>query len=242
VTDAVTSNLLNEDIDWTGAVTGTPLIEPTLIDRSILKVYPKLYVLALYYVPYGGTRRTKVIYFSYHPVHLKDGMRFPAIGPCSVQAGSADAFVLTGAPRLVTGHGTDGKVYVEDSGTVDENSVAVAPTIRTRRFFASMPGQEGRIERLFLIADAAGNSTTGAFTAKLYRQNQLEALTLAHTMPEDGSHTSPDTVYGGLIELWPDDSVETFEMEFSKSTAQTAAFGMNYIFFHDSRSADDING
>lgn len=242
VTDAVTSNLLNEDIDWTGAVTGTPLIEPTLIDRSILKVYPKLYVLALYYVPYGGTRRTKVIYFSYHPVHLKNGMRFPAIGPCSVQAGSADAFVLTGAPRLVTGHGTDGKVYVEDSGTVDENSVAVAPTIRTRRFFASMPGQEGRIERMFLIADAAGTSTTGAFTAKLYRQNQLEALTLAHTMPEDGSHTSPDTVYGGLIELWPDDSVETFEMEFSKSTVQTAAFGMNYIFFHDSRSADDING
>lgn len=234
VTDAVTSTTLNEDLDWTGSSTGTPVIEPTLIQRSILVNYPKLYLLGLYYVPYGGTRRTKVIYFSYHPTHMKDGLKMPAIGPVSCQGGSATSFLLTGIPRLMTGHGTDGKVYVEDTGTTDENGVAVAPTIRTRRFFAAAPGMEGRIERIFVIADAAGDATTGAFSALSYRQNQAEALTLANTTP--GS-----TLVGGLIEIWNDVSVETFEIEFTKTTAQTAAFGLHYLFFRDSRSADDVN-
>jgi len=234
VTDAVTSNILNEDIDWTGAVTGTPLIEPTLIQRSILKVYPKLYLLALYYVPYGGTRRTKVIYFSYHPVHLKENLKFPAVGPCTCQSGSADSFILSGVPRLITGHGTDGKVYVEDSGTTDENSVVVAPDVRSRRFFASQPGKEGRVERLFLIADAAGDATTGAFTVVVYRQNQSEALTAAKT-------DTSSTLVGGLLEIWSDFSAETFEIDLSKTVSQTAAFRLHYLFFQDSRSADDIN-
>jgi hypothetical protein len=234
-TDAVTSVTLNEDIDWVGSVSGTPLIEPTLIHRTVLKNYPKLYLLALYYVPYGGTRMTKVMYFSYHPMHLKEQGKLPAIGPVTCQSAAADSFLLLGQSRLVTGHGLDGKVYVEDNGTVDENSVAVAPTIRTRRFYASGPGREGRIERLYLVADAAGDATTGAFSAAIYYQNQRTALTLAHT-------PTGDTVFGGLIELMPDDTLETFEVAFSKSTSQTAAFRMQYIFFNDERSFMDLNG
>lgn len=160
----------------------------------------------------------------------------PAVGPVTCQSGSADSFLLTGVPRLVTGHALDGKVYVEDSGTVDENSVTVAPTVRTRRFFASQPGKEGRIERLFLITDAAGDATTGMFSAQFYRQNQAEALTA------NGSAVPGSTLTGGLLELWGDVSVETFEVEFTKTTAQTAAFRMHYLFFSDARSADDING
>lgn len=234
-TDAVTSVTLNEDIDWVGSASGTPLIEPTLIQRTVLKNYPKLYLLALYYVPYGGTRMTKVMYFSYHPMHLKDQGKLPAIGPVTCQSAAADSFLLLGQSRLVTGHGLDGKVYVEDNGTVDENSVAVAPTIRSRRFYAAGPGREGRIERLFLVADAAGDATTGAFSAAIYYQNQRTALTLAHT-------PVGDTVFGGLIELMPDDTLETFEVVFTKSISQTAAFRMQYIFFNDERTFMDING
>lgn len=237
ITDAVTSHLLNEDIDWMGSVSGTPLIEPTLIHRSELKVYPKLYLLALYYVPNGGTRRTKVIYFSYHPTHIKDGFKMPAVGPVSCQSAAADSFLLTGIPRLVTGHGIDGKVYVEDSGTVDENSVAVAPTITSRRFFAAGIGREGRIQQFFLIVDAAGDPTTGGFTAKMYRQNQGEALTLANTSP-----AGQNTVNGGLVEIWPDSTVETFEVELTKSTAQTAAFRLHYLFFKNEQESPEING
>lgn len=234
-TDAVTSVTLNEDIDWVGSVSGTPLIEPTLIQRTVLKNYPKLYLLALYYVPFGGTRLTKVMYFSYHPMHLKDQGKLPAIGPVTCNSASADSFLLLGQSRLITGHGLDGKVYVEDSGNVDENSVTVAPTIRTRRFYASGPGREGRIERMFLVADAAGDATTGAFSAGFWYQNQRTALTLANTPPGD-------TVFGGLIEIMPDNTVETFEVVFSKSTSQTAAFRMQYIFFNDERSFMDLNG
>jgi hypothetical protein len=236
VTDAVTSHLLNEDIDWMGQVTGTPTIEPTLIQRTIFKSYPKLYLLAMYYVPYGGTRRTKAIYFSYHPVHLKAGFQMPAVGPVTVQAGSADSFLLSGLSRLATGHATDGKVYIEDSGTTDENSVVVAPTVRSRRFYAAGVGHEGRVERLMLITDAAGNTTTGAYSAAIYRQNQGEALTLAHSV-------TGDTVNGGISELWPDDTVETFEVELTKTVAQTAAFRLHYLVFRDARdSGQDING
>lgn len=240
-TDAVTSVTLNEDIDWTGSSTGTPLIEPTLIHRTVLKNYPKLYLLALYYVPNGGTRMTKVMYFSYHPVHLKEQGKLPAIGPVSCQSGAADTFLLLGQSRLVTGHGTDGKVYLEDVGTTDENGVAVAPSIRSRRFFSSAPGREGRIERLFMLADAAGDATTGAFSAVIYRQNQGEVLTAAHTIPEAGN-AAPNTVYGGLIELWPDDTVEQFEILLTKTVAQTAAFRLHYLSFRDTNSFMDLNG
>jgi len=235
ITDAVTSMPLNEDLDWGN------LIEPTLAYKTILKNYPKLYLLALYYVPVGGTRRTKVMYFAYHPIHQKND-KLPAVGPVTCQSGSADSFLLNGASQLATGHGTDGKVYIEDSGTTDENSVAVGPTIRSRRFFASRPGDQGRIERLFLIADAAGDVTTGGFTAKIYRQNQDEALTLAHTIPDGVIDTvGQSTRFGGLIEVWNDDTVETFELDLTKSVAQTAALRLHYLLFEDARNYGQDN-
>ena len=235
-TDGVTTKPANTDIDWTGAANGTPLIEPTLIHRSVLEAYPKLSLVSLSYVPYGGTRKTKTMWFSYHQTHLKEDLQMPAIGPITCSASSVAAILVNGVSRLFSGHSLDGKVYLEDSGTADESGTTPTATVRTRRFIAAGVGREGRIERFFLVADGAGDAVTGGFTAALYRQNQGELLTLAHTM------TDPSTVYGGLIELWPDDSVETFEMVFEKGPAQTAQFRLHYIHFQDERSAPDVNG
>lgn len=219
-TDGVTTKPANRDLDWIN------LIEPTLIHRSILKVYPKLSLVALYYVPAGGTRRTRAFYFSYDPMHLKGDFDLPAFGPITVEAGSADRFLLNGVPRLFTGHGIDGKVYVEDSGTTDDSGGSILPSFRTRRFYANRLGFEGRLERCYILVDAAGNATTGAFTAEVYRQDQGEAVTLAQT------NTDGDTVTGGLIELFTDHTLETFDVKISKSVAQTANLGVHHFAYY----------
>lgn len=217
-TDAITTSVLNEDLDWGS------LVEPTLIQRSVLRCYPKLYLLAFYYVPAGGTRLTKVIYFSYHPTHIKPGFKLPAVGPVSCESGSATSILLNGVPRLFTGHGMDGKVYLEDSGTVDASGGTILPTIRTRRYYLAELGYDGRVEQFFVIADASGDATTGGFTADLYRQNAGELATLVDTV-------TGDTVYGGIIPLFPDNSGETFDMKISKSAAQSASLRLHYIGF-----------
>jgi hypothetical protein len=217
-TDAITTSVLNEDLDWGS------LVEPTLVHRSVLRVYPKLYLLAFYYVPVGGTRLTKVIYFSYHPTHIKSGFKLPAVGPVSCESGSATSVLLNGIPRLFTGHGIDGKVYLEDSGTTDDSGGSILPTVRTRRYYLAQLGYDGRVEQFFMIADASGNATTGAFTAVLNRQNSGEAVTLVDT-------TTGDTVTGGIIELFLDNAGETFDIKISKSAAQLASLRLHYIGF-----------
>lgn len=228
-TDAVTTTRANTDLDWNN------LIEPTLIHKSVLEVYPRYSVVALYYVPVGATRRTKVIYFSYDSTHMKADFKMPAVGPVGCESGAAAGCLLTGRPRLFTGHSMDGKVYVEDSGTTDASGGTILPSVKTRRFFASELGREGRVAKIFCIADAAGDATTGGFTAELYRQNQNEAVTLANTI------TDASTLYGGIIELFPDDTLETFEMKFYKGAPQTAAIKLHIVSFSAPDMGEDTN-
>lgn len=229
-TDAITTNILNEDLDW-----GT-LIEPTLIQRSVLRVYPKLYLLALYYVPFGGTRLTKVMYFSYHPMHIKPNFKLPAVGPVSCDSGSAASVLLLGIPRLFTGHGTNGIVYLEDSGTTPITGETITPVILTRSYYLAELGYEGIIQRFFMVTDASGNSTTGGFTGTLYRQNQGEAMTSIDVL------TAATTVVGGVIELFPENVGEVFNFKISKSSAQSAALRLHYIGFEATALTTDGNG
>jgi hypothetical protein len=217
-TDAITTSVLNEDLDWGS------LVEPTLIHRSVLRVYPKLYLIAFYYVPTGGTRLTKVIYFFYHPTHLKPGFKLPAIGPVSCESGSATSVLVNGVPRLFTGHGLDGKVYLEDNGITDDSGGTILPIIRTRRYYLAELGYDGRVESFYIITDASGTSTTGGFTAVLNRQNGGELVTLVDTV-------TGDTVTGGIIQLFIDNAGETFDIKISKAVAQSAPIRLHYIGF-----------
>ena len=90
------------------------------------------------------------------------------------------------------------------------------------------------MQRFFLIADAAGDATTGGFSALLKRQNQGEAVTTVETV-------TGNTVYGGLIELWPDNAMEQFDMTLSKSAAQSASFRLHFIAFDAVDYGEDIN-
>jgi len=232
-TDGVTTVPMNEDIDWTGGVTGTPLIEPTLIQQTVLEVYPRLSLLCIQYVPNGGTRKTKALWLSYHPTHVKEGFRLPAVGPVSMNGESACNSLISGKSYFFSGNSLDGKVYVEDSGTSDDSGLdSILPIIRTRRFFCADLGWEGRVERVFLIAGVVGTSTTGAFTVAFIGQD--------HSDPGStrGSDTgSTDT--NGLIKLHLDHEAELFDLTVSKSAAQSAAFRLHYFGFEVTPMSQD---
>lgn len=228
-TDSISTTPLNEDLDWEN------LIEPTLIHRSVLEVYPRLYLLALTYVPRGETRKTKVMYFSYHPAHIKEGLRLPAIGPVGCEAASLANFLLNGVPYLFSGHSADGTVYLEDSGIEDTSWGDIVPVIQTRQFYGSDIGREGRLERTYLITDADGDATTGVVTAVLTRQNQGE-------VPTPIRETNTDTSFGGILELWPDDAMEVFDMTFSKTATQLADMRIHYIVLVLPDAGEETNG
>jgi hypothetical protein len=217
VTDGITTRLLNEDLDWPN------LIEPTLIQRTVLECYPKMFLLAMYYVPLGGTRKTKAMYYSYHPTQIKPGNKLPAMGPISVEGCSAATSVVAGTPYLLTGHSSNGIVYLEDSGTAPISGETIVPVIRTRRFYAQTLGMSGELERVHVVADAAGTSTTGGFTAAFNRQNQNEAVQLA------ADTTTRDTSVGGIIKLFLKNQAETFDITLSKTNAQNVAWRVHYL-------------
>ena len=217
-TDGVQSKFLNSDIDW------TTLFANAYIQRSVLEVYPKLSLLALYYVPLGQTRKIRVLYFSYHPMHIKPNFQLPGVGPVTCENAAAASAFLSGSSYLLTGHSQDGNVYVEDSGTSDASGGVIEPNIITRRF-AAQPGRTMRTERIFLLTDANGDATSGGFTATLFRQNEGEAVTQMQT------EVNKNTLIGGLQTLWMNNTAETFEVRISKSESggQNAAMRLHYL-------------
>lgn len=219
-TDGTITHFLNDDINW------ATLIAPAYSDISVLTVYPRLNILALYYVPTGSTRKLSVLYFSYHPQHVKEGLKLPAVGPTSLEIGSATRLLLTGQTYLFTGHNIDGKVYVEDSGTTDASGYfTIEPNIRTRQFFLADLGRKARLKRLFMFVGAQGDATSGGFTATLYRQNTGEELS------NIGSVVGLDTSISGLIQMFGDHEAETFALDINKSEAdgQTSALDVHFL-------------
>jgi len=85
------------------------------------------------------------------------------------------------------------------------------------------------------VTDAAGDSTTGGFTADLYRQNQGEAPTLIQTITEYVTST------GGIIKLFPDNQLETFDIKISKDATQTSALRLHYLGLDVTPGGQDIN-
>lgn len=219
-TDGITAYPLNIDIDWEN------LFEFSLLDNAVLVVYPRQYLLALYYTPSGGTYNNKALYFSYHPTHIKEGGQLPAFGPADVNASSATSGLIDGQSYLFTGHSFDGKAYQEDDGTVS-NEDGDEPTmkVRTRRFFpGGQLGTQGRVNHIHLVTDADGDSTSGLFTSTFYRQNEGQALAADNNVADRHTET------GGVVGLWQQMFGDTFDIEIQKG-ANTSDLRIHRIGF-----------
>lgn len=151
LTDGITTRLLNKDLDWANTV------DLANLDKCMLRNYPALKLLVLYYAPFSGNGTlTKALAFSYDPDKIKDGGHLPVLGPISVSARSACEAVLNGVPKLITGHNTDGKIYMEDSGVTDASGSAIVPIVRTRLVYPMGIGGQGREERIYVRHSANG--------------------------------------------------------------------------------------
>jgi hypothetical protein len=220
-TDGITSIPLNTDIDWEN------LFDNTKIQRATLVVYPKLYLLALYYWASGAAYKAKALYFSYHPTHIKEGGELPACGPNDVRGESACSPFISGTNYLFTGHSLDGKVYREDDGsTTDENASAPDMTIRTRRIYQGGFGDQGRLNNVHLLVSQQGPAGPGAFNANLYYQEEGKAVTANTENPY-----VENTAVGGIINLWHEVFGDAFDFEITKDNTTSAAFRLHLIGF-----------
>jgi hypothetical protein len=226
-TDGITSMPLNTDIDWEN------LFADSIIDRSVLTVYPKLHLLVLNYAPSGATSKTKALYLSYNPTHVKQGFQLPATGPVDVRAESAADALVSGVSYLFTGHAYDGKVYLEDSGVQDEYNAVPVPSIKTRRYFIGRAlGYQGRVNHVHMLVDASGDATTGAFTGTLGVQSEGYAYGTQDTV-------TGDTETGGIIQLWGEVFGDTFDFALTQTNV-TLALRLHLIGF-DIQSYRDSN-
>ena len=234
VTDGVRTRFLNDDLDW------LTLIEPSQIHLSVLEVYPYVSIMILYYVPLGGTRKTKAMYFSYHPSHVKEGGRLPATGPINIAAGAATSAFLSGRTHLLTGHDDQGKVYLEDSGSTDDAGGSILPVIRTRRIFPGGLGKVGRLERVVILVDKDGDATTGGFSANVFRQTQSDSTPA--TEQTGSAETDRSTFTNEILDLQNlDVNCEGFEVKLSKTAAQSADFRLHMLAFDVADYGDETN-
>lgn len=226
ITDGITSREMNMDLDWANTVNlgldgnGVPYLQQCMLEN-----YASEYALRLAYVPAGGTTVTKYLQFSYHPVHMKNGM-LPAMGPSNINARAYCTAVLGGVPKLLSGHPTDGYVYLEDNGDTSADVAALpAPTLRTRFLSPRGTGGQGRIQRVYCRVGAAGDATTGVFTLGVLRQNINESLALQATT------YALDTVINTTRMAHLDAFAEGLVLKVSKASAQTAGFRLDYIAY-----------
>lgn len=180
ITNGIWSRPISLDINWPA------LVKVSALSTAVMRVYPKEKWLALYYCPAGAThsRNTRVIYFCYQADKIKEGLRLPAVGPMVCSAASACEASLNSTSYLLTGHETDGYIYVEDNGmsvpagyqvtlTASATSlgdgkaaegvdVSISPVIRTRKMFPGGLERDAREQRILLLYSPYGTITTVA--------------------------------------------------------------------------------
>lgn len=230
ITDGNTSRELNSDLDWAATLNlGVDGNDTPYLERCMLVNYASEYALRLAYVPYGGTTVSKYLQFSYHPLHLKNG-QLPAMGPCSMNARSFCSAILGGTSKILSGHLTDGYVYVEDNGTESADTAALqVPAVKTRLLLPRGIGGQGRIQRVYFRVGAygAGDAITGTgrFTVGSQRQNINEAVTTA------AAPIGLSTTTGGTVVAHVDTFGEGLILSIGKPATATSAMRLDMIAY-----------
>lgn len=226
ITDGITTRELNIDLDWAATVNlgvdgnGVPYLQQCMLEN-----YASEYALRLAYIPAGQTTTVKYLQFSYHPMHMK-GSFLPAMGPCNVNARAYTTAILNGVPKLLSGHPTDGYVYLEDSGDVSIDATAtLAPSLRTRLLFPRGLGGQGRIQRVYLRVGAAGDATTGNVTVGSQRQNINE------TLADQATTYTFNTVVASTKMVHLDTFGEALVVKISKTNLETAALRLDVLAY-----------
>lgn len=175
VTDGARAWIVSEDIDWDATV------DVTQLSKAVLTNYAKEHVLRLDYIKAGSaaTENNRYMLLHYHPSHLKGSAGEPKfkITPDNVgKAASACVAKLLAEKILITGHTTDGRLYVEDNGNEDAEGTGINFVFETREIYLDEgPGNEATTVRLWYHQNGGGSAMTATSTIKY--KNTGEALT-----------------------------------------------------------------
>lgn len=179
VTDGGRAFNVTPDIKWETTV------DVTQSSKFVLTNYAKEHVLRLDYIGAGtgATENNRYMLCHYHPSHLKSpaeagGIRFKVTPTNIGKAASACVAKLAGEKVLITGHPTDGRLYVEDNGNDDEEGTGINFLFETREHYVNEPGEEITVKRAWWHTDGQGTASMTATSTPYYR-NTGEALTAA---------------------------------------------------------------
>lgn len=204
ITDGAQVIDIGQDLDWPNTVDVPSLASAVLIN------YPTRYQIWFYYDSGGGGENDKVLVIHYHPSLQKADNSFPITGPLNYVSGACAAVGRLGPEYvLLTGHVSDGKVYVEDNGVDDVEGTGINPNITTRELYPAAVGYDWTAERTWIHKSSSSPAMTLTITpqvrvtgAALTNQTALITTTtneglsrLEHHFDAEGvrySVTSPD--------------------------------------------------
>lgn len=186
---------LDIDLDW------STLVSPDHVDDIVLIDVPHLFILVMFYTPFGGTSNTKALFFHYHSSHRKEAGNVKVTGPISISA--MDAVYIASEqlnqPTVFT---------LQPSGIVYREESAAPPLpmlLQTRRILAERP--EGVISALrFYVRHRAGPTAAEA-SLQTIDQQIGEAPT-----PDPPRSFTPD--FNGFSQLDSPRSVQSYALGF----------------------------
>lgn len=174
---------LSDDLDWESTVNVSAL------DKSVLLYDPRHYILLFYYPNVGSVVNNRALYFHVHPSQLKTSGKPKITGPITVAANCATTAKVNGVDEIFTGQ-SDGKLYREWTGTVDEAGQGINFAIASGDVYPQGIGTLSEIRRLWIHHRATpGVSVTGSLTRLLagVSQNTISGPFIDLTR-EEASH------------------------------------------------------
>lgn len=207
ITDGQTIRIANGDLNWAETV------KLSALSSAVVRVYPKEKWITVDYCPAGAThtKNTKRLVFSYAADKVKEGGYLPCTGPINVSGRSSCEVVYTGTNYLFSGHESDGKIYLEDYGTVQATSyqvhnaagslvsVPIAPVIKTRKFYPAGYDRDGYGNSIYLLFSSYGVNTITAVADSTSGSTTISSLSAVFTnvvagMRILGTGTDPGTI------------------------------------------------
>lgn len=127
INDGGRDHIVSRDIKWETTV------DVTKLDKAVLLNYPKEYVLKFEYISTGSgaTENNRYLLLHYHPSHQKPNRQFKITGPCGHHASCGALAKLTNEHVLLTGHNSNGRIYVEDNGVSDGQNADQSAAVTT---------------------------------------------------------------------------------------------------------------
>lgn len=229
--DGNRDRILTEDADWSAAV------DVTQLDKAVLQNYPKEFVLVLHYIKAGSgaTENNAYMLIHYHPSHRKSDGNRKLTWPNAMNAACGCLAKLGVQNVLITGHNSDGRLYVEDNDVSDASGVGINMLFETGEIYPVGQGRECTIVRSWVHHNGGAAGMTMTFTPRF--RNTAQPLT------DTPAQTFAPAVEGLVLLQTHFGTAEAvrYRCSLPDAGANNAAIAFNYIVHQFTEGAEALN-